>query len=60
MTTTWYLDGLKTSHVGADEVKKVIDWIKGIYVNPIKKSHGKKDYYLRMDLDLFIDVTHSM
>ena len=31
MTITCLVDDLKTSHVNADEVKKVTDWMKGIY-----------------------------
>ena len=42
MTTAWHVNDLKISHVDADEVIKVIDWMKGIYGSHMKESHGKK------------------
>ena len=36
ITITWPFNDLKTLHVDADEVTKVIDWMKGIYDSHMK------------------------
>ena len=55
MTITWHVDSLKISHVDTYEVKKLIDWAKGIYGSHMEESGGKKKNYLGMDLGLSID-----
>ena len=55
MSITWHVNDSKIFHVDADEVKKLIDWIKGIYGSFMKESRGKKQYYLRIDRDLSVD-----
>ena len=39
---TWHVDDLKISHVDADEAKKRIDWVKGIYGSQMRESRRKK------------------
>ena len=52
----------KILHVEADEVTKVIHWMKGIYNSHMKESCGMKHTYLGMDLDLSLygDVRVTM
>ena len=54
-TITWHIDDLKISHVDADEVTNVLDWMKGIYGSNIKKSCREKNVYLGIDLDFIVD-----
>ena len=51
LTIVWHVDDLKISHVDADEVTKVIDWLKGIYGDNMRVSRGKVHDYLGMILD---------
>ena len=46
---------LKKALIDADEVSKIIYWMKRIYVNHMKESRGEKYDYLRMDLDLSVN-----
>ena len=55
MTIPWHVDNLKTSHVDAYEVTKLMDWTKGIYGIRMKEFRRKRHDYLRMDLDLSVD-----
>ena len=43
-TITWHVDDLKILHVDADELKKIIYWMKGIYSSHTKECRGKKNY----------------
>ena len=36
MAITWHTNDLKIFHIDADEVTKVIDWIKGTYGSHMK------------------------
>ena len=36
MTITWHFDDLKIFHIDADELTKLIYWMKGIYGSHIK------------------------
>ena len=56
MAISWHVDNLKIMHVDTDEVTKVIYWMKGIYGSHMKESRWKKSYFLRMELDLSVDV----
>ena len=51
MTIVWHVDDLKISHVDANEVTEVIDWLKGIYGDNMRVSRGKVHDYLGMILD---------
>ena len=42
MTMTWPFNDLKILHVGADEVSKVIEWMKGTYHSHMKEYSGNK------------------
>ena len=46
---------LKLFHIDADEVIKLIDWMKLIYQIQMNESRGKKHDYLGMDLDFSVD-----
>jgi hypothetical protein len=53
-TITWHVDDLKLSHVDLSEVTIMIKWLKSIYGQDIRVSHGKKNDYLGMDLDFSV------
>ena len=55
MTITWHVNEFKTWHVDTDEVTKLIDGMKGIYVSHMKEYRGKKHDYLGMDLEFSVD-----
>ena len=42
MTMTWPFNDLKILHVGADEVSKAIEWMKGTYHSHMKEYRGNK------------------
>ena len=42
-------------HVDNQEVTKIIQWMKGVYVSHMRDSHGKNHDYLSMELDLLVD-----
>jgi hypothetical protein len=50
-TITWHVDDLKLSYVDAEEVTKMIDWLKSFYRDNLRVSRGKTHDYLGMDLD---------
>ena len=54
-TITWHADDLKKLHVDADEVTKVIVWMKLICGIHMEEYRRKKNDYLGMDLDLLVD-----
>ena len=51
MTITWHVDDLKISHVDANEVEKMIKYLKSIYGQKITEKRGKVHDYLRMTID---------
>ena len=55
MTITWRIGDLKISQVDADEVTKLIYWMKGIYSSHMKESHKNNHDYLGMDLGFSLE-----
>jgi hypothetical protein len=53
-TITWHVDDLKLSHVDIEAVDEMISWLKSIYGEDMRVSHGKTHDYLGMDLDYLI------
>jgi hypothetical protein len=48
---TWHVDNIKMSHDDHNEVTRVIDWLKCIYVDNMHVSRGLVHDYLGMTLD---------
>ena len=46
----WHVDDMKVSHKNREEVKKIIEYMKGIYGEEILVARGKKHTYLGMNL----------
>ena len=54
MTITWHVEKLRTPHIDAYEIKKLMDWMKGIYGSHMKEYRGEKKNYLGMDLEVSV------
>ena len=47
----WHVDNTKVSHKNKEEVKKFLEYMKGIYGVNMPVVRGKKHTYVRLDLD---------
>ena len=53
-TITWHVEDLKSSHINKEVVYKMIEWMKGLYVQEMIVYRGKKHDYLRILLELSV------
>ena len=51
LTVVWHVDNTKVSHKNKEEVKKFLEYMKGIYGVNMPVVRGKKHTYVRLDLD---------
>ena len=51
LTITWHVDYLKVPHKDQSEVKKIVEYLQGIYGDQMTVRRGKVHDYLGMTLD---------